>query len=92
MKALYTSLTIIVLVSMYAIFNCRSPEESIRSDLPLIRELVKTPRDLEMSLYRDGNNYRLESKDRKETKAVLNQLYNTDHYEKGEPFYGKFMN
>ncbi len=81
----------------YAMFKCKSPMDQIRSDMPLIRELVETPRDLGLYLSKEGDAYKIRAdyRDQKagiEIGAVLNQLYNTDHYRKGEKFFGEIYN
>jgi hypothetical protein len=88
----------------YGLFDCRSSRGAIAADVPVIRRLVLTPPEVGLSLSEGGQNhgyrYRLgvefpdatNSAAAREAGGVLNQLYQSPHFRKGEPFAGEILN
>ena len=61
----------------YAFFDCNSSKEDIESELPLIRELVKTPQRLELLLTDKGVNW--DSRFGKELQILSEQSIKAGH-------------
>ncbi|MBS3075166.1 hypothetical protein J4429_01775 [Candidatus Pacearchaeota archaeon] len=103
----------------YAFFNCEASKRDIEKELPFIRECVKTPNALELSLMegtdaligdaqllqiaRDakdaGIRYVMEAtysnatnhQTADEVASILNQVYQSPLYQKGEQFRGEVV-
>jgi len=87
----------------YGLFDCSSPIGAIEADIPLIRELVLTPPEVGLSLTEGdpthGYRYTLgvafpSASNRaaaSETAGALNQIYQSPHFRRGEPFVGEIV-
>ena len=87
----------------YGLFDSRSPIGAIGSDVPLIRNLVLTPREVGLSLSEGnpGHGYRYtldvefpgasNGAAAREAAPVLNQVYQSQHFRRGEAFVGEIV-